>query len=84
MLWWWQFRLAKREDRNLPIVHLNNPDTYDKAVAVLLRYGGDFSGRDPLTLLVSPSQFQTLVAEGLVKPQPPLRKRPHGKKKTKT
>jgi hypothetical protein len=67
----------------MPIVRLNKASTYDKAVAVLLRRGGSFSGRDPQTLLLTPAQFQLLVDEGLVKPQPRPKDRRNGKKKAK-
>jgi hypothetical protein len=68
----------------LPIVRLKDPDAYDKAIAVLLRRGGSFSGRDPQLLVVNPVQFQALVAEGLVKPRRSPRDRHNGQKKTKT
>jgi hypothetical protein len=42
----------------MPIVRLNDAATYDKAVAVLLRRGGSFSGRDPQILVVNPGQFE--------------------------
>jgi hypothetical protein len=74
----------KREGNLVPIVQLNDPDTYDKAVAVLLRRGGSFSGREPQVLVVNPTQFQALVEEGIVEPQRPPQERPHGKNKTKT
>jgi hypothetical protein len=73
-----------KEDQTVPIVRLKNADTYDRAIAVLLRRGGSFSGRDPLTLVVNPAQFQALVEEGVVKPRRPHKDRPNGQTKTKT
>jgi hypothetical protein len=66
----------------VPIVRLSDPNKYDKAVAVLLRRGGSFSGREPQTLVVTPAQLQALVEEGIVQPKRPSGDRENGKKKT--
>ncbi len=50
----------------MPVVPIPDPHKYDKAVGILIRSGGAFSGREPQALLVSPSQYRELVKAGLV------------------